>query len=223
MFTGLIEGTGIIKDTHISGGDMDILIMPLFDMAECRIGDSVAVNGVCLTVTEISNRLLKMYASRETTSMTTLGSLLRGEEINLERAMKLSDRLGGHIVSGHVDGIGKIAEKKQIKKSWLIGVKIDETLSRYTIAKGSIAIDGISLTINVCQKGYFEVNIIPETGVSTTLLKKRPGETVNIETDLIARYVEKLITKENTAENMGGASTINMEMLEQFGFGGNLK
>src|SRR5512145_1334064 len=122
MFTGLIEGMGRINDTRISGGDMDIMIMPLFDMRDCRIGDSVAVNGVCLTVTEIQNGLLRMYASKETTSMTTLGSLLRGEEVNLERALKLSDRLGGHIVSGHVDGIGIIAEKKQVQKSWLIGV-----------------------------------------------------------------------------------------------------
>ncbi len=223
MFTGLIEGTGRINDSHISGGDMDILIMPLFDMGDSRIGDSVSVNGVCLTVTEIDNGLLRMYASRETTSRTTLGSLSRGDEVNLERALKLSDRLGGHIVSGHVDGIGIISEKKQVKKSWLMGVKIDEGLSRYTIAKGSIAIDGVSLTINVCQTGYFEVNIIPETGASTTLLKKRPGDKVNIETDMIAKYVERLLIKEKAAENRHGASPINMEMLEQFGFGSNIK
>jgi riboflavin synthase len=223
MFTGLIEGMGSIKDSRITGRDMDILIMPLFDMRDSRIGDSVAVNGVCLTVTEIQNGLLRMYASKETTSMTTLGSLLRGEEVNMERALRLSDRLGGHIVSGHVDGIGTITEKKQVQKSWLIGVKIDEGLSRYTIAKGSISIDGISLTINVCQMGYFEVNIIPETGLSTTLLTKKPGDKVNIETDLIAKYVEKLLMKEKAAENQSGASSINMEMLAQFGFGSNIK
>jgi riboflavin synthase len=223
MFTGLIEGKGKINDSRISGGDMDILIMPLFDMRDCRIGDSVAVNGVCLTVTEINNGQLRMYASMETTSRTTLGSMARGEEVNLERALKLSDRLGGHIVSGHVDGIGTITEKKQVQKSWLMGVKVDEGLSRYTIAKGSVAIDGISLTINVCQNGYFEVNIIPETWVSTTLLNKKPGDRVNIETDLIAKYVEKLLMKEKAAENRSGASAINMEMLEQFGFGSNIK
>ncbi|NLD38476.1 MAG: riboflavin synthase [Desulfatiglans sp.] len=223
MFTGLIEGTGRINDSRISGGDMDLLIMPFFDMSDSKIGDSVAVNGVCLTVTEMNEGLIRMYASSETTSKTTIGSLKRGAEVNLERAMKLTDRLGGHFVSGHVDGIGIISEKRQIKKSWLMGVKIDEGLSRYTIRKGSVAIDGISLTINVCQTGYFEVNIIPETGASTTLIKKRPGDMVNIETDLIAKYVERLLLKERAAENRNGASTINMEMLEQFGFGSNIK
>lgn len=223
MFTGLIEGTGKIKDARLSGGDMNISIIPLFDMADCRIGDSVAVNGVCLTVTEMNDGLIMMYASEETTSRTTIGSLRQGAEVNLERALRFSDRLGGHIVSGHVDGIGKIKEKKQVKQSWLIGVSIDEKLSRYTIEKGSITIDGISLTINVCQKGYFEVNIIPETASSTTLLKKKVGDMVNIETDLIAKYIEKLFIKERAAENNNASSSINMEMLEQFGFSSNIK
>ena len=223
MFTGLVEGRGVIRDARISGGDMNISIMPLFDMTDCRIGDSVAVNGVCLTVTERNEGLFMMYASGETTSRTTLGSLKKGAEVNLERAMRLSDRLGGHIVSGHVDGIGKISQKKQVQKSWLVGVKIDEQLSRYTIEKGSIAIDGISLTINICKKGYFEVNIIPETAASTTLLKKKVGDAVNIETDLIAKYIEKLFMKERAVENNNVSSSISMEMLEQFGFGSNMK
>lgn len=223
MFTGLIEGKGRIKDSRIINGDMDLLIMPLFDMRDSRIGDSVAVNGVCLTITEMNEGLIRMYASSETITRTTIGSLKRGAEVNLERAMKLSDRLGGHIVSGHVDGTGIILEKKQVKKSWIIGVKIDEGLSRYTIAKGSVAIDGISLTINVCQTGYFEVNIIPETGGMTTLLTKKPGDAVNIETDMIARYVEKLLIKEKAAGNSKDPSSISMEMLEQFGFGSKIK
>ena len=223
MFTGLVEGTGRIKNARLSGGDMIISIMPLFDMSDCRIGDSVAVNGVCLTVTEINNGLIMMYASGETTSRTTLGSLRNGSEVNLERALRLSDRLGGHIVSGHVDGVGKITEKKHIRQSWLIGFSFDEKLSRYTIEKGSITVDGISLTINICQKGYFEVNIIPETGASTTLLKKKVGDPVNIETDLIAKYIEKLFMKERSAENNIASSSINMDMLERFGFGSNIK
>jgi riboflavin synthase len=223
MFTGLVEGTGRIKNARISGGDMTISIMPLFDMSDCHIGDSVAVNGACLTVTEMNNGLIVVYASGETTSRTTLGALRNGSEVNLERALRLSDRLGGHIVSGHVDGVGKITEKKHIRQSWLIGFSIDEKLSRYTIEKGSIAVDGISLTINVCQKGYFEVNIIPETGASTTLLKKKVGDPVNIETDLIAKYIEKLFMKERSAENNIASSSVNMDMLERFGFGSNIK
>jgi len=164
-----------------------------------------------------------MYASEETTSRTTTGSLRQGSEVNLERALRLSDRLGGHIVSGHVDGIGKVTEKKQVKQSYRVGIMIDENLSKYTIEKGSIAIDGISLTINICQKGYFEVNIIPETASSTTLLKKKIGEMVNIETDLIAKYIEKLFFKERAAEDNNASSSINMEMLEKFGFGSNIK
>jgi len=223
MFTGLIEGIGHIRDASLSGGDMNISIRPIFDMSDCRIGDSVAVNGVCLTVTELNGGLLIFYASKETTSRTTLGMLKKGSEVNLERALRLSDRLGGHIVSGHVDDVGKIAEKKQVKNSWLYGIEIDNSLSRYTIEKGSIAIEGISLTINRCQRGYFEVNIIPETASSTTLLKKKVGDKVNIETDMIAKYIEKLFMKERTAENENSSSSINMEMLEQFGFGDNIK
>ena len=223
MFTGLVEGTGQVRDARMSGGDMNISIRPLFDMSDCRTGDSVAVNGVCLTVMESNDGLLMFYASTETTSRTTLGKLKKGSEVNLERALRLSDRLGGHIVSGHVDGVGKIREKKQVKDSWLIGVEIDSSLSRYTIEKGSIAIEGISLTINHCQRGYFEVNIIPETASSTTLLNKKAGDSVNIETDMIAKYVENLFMKERNTELGNSSPTIDMEMLEKFGFSGNNK
>lgn len=223
MFTGLVEGIGRVFDARMSGGDMNISIKPLFDMSDCRAGDSVAVNGACLTITETNDDLLIFYASAETTSRTTLGMLRKGSEVNLERALKLSDRLGGHIVSGHIDGVGKIAEKKQVKNSWLLGVEIDSSLSRYTIEKGSIAIEGISLTINRCNRGYFEVNIIPETASSTTLLNKRVGEKVNIETDMIAKYIEKLFMKEGNTEFDKSSSSIDMEMLEKFGFSGNNK
>lgn len=223
MFTGLVEGIGRVFDARMSGGDMNISIKPLFDMSDCRAGDSVAVNGACLTITETNDDLLIFYASAETTSRTTLGMLRKGSEVNLERALKLSDRLGGHIVSGHIDGVGKIAEKKQVKNSWLLGVEIDSSLSRYTIEKGSIAIEGISLTINRCNRGYFEVNIIPETASSTTLLNKRVGEKVNIETDMIAKYIEKLFMKEGNPEFDKSSSSIDMEMLEKFGFSGNNK
>ena len=223
MFTGLVEGVGHVSDIRMSGGDMNISIRPLFDMSDCRTGDSVAVNGACLTVTASNDGSLMFYASTETTSRTTLGMLSKGSEVNLERALRLSDRLGGHIVSGHIDGVGKIVEKKQVKNSWLVGVEIDGSLSRYTIEKGSIAIEGISLTINRCQRGYFEVNVIPETASSTTLLNKKVGDKVNIETDMIAKYIENLFMKERNTELGNSSSSINMEMLEKFGFNGNTK
>jgi len=223
MFTGLIEGIGRIKGASKTGRDMNLFITPLFDMTGCSKGDSISVNGVCLTITEIKDDSLSMYASEETITRSTLGGLKRGDEVNLERALSLADRLDGHMVSGHVDGVGKILRKEQIQRSWLMRVGIDEGLARYTIEKGSIAIDGISLTINRCQDNFFEVNIIPETAEVTTILKKKVGDSVNIETDLIAKYVEKFIRKERISEKKAASGSINNEMLERFGFSDRIK
>jgi len=213
MFTGLIEGIGKVKSVDRSGKDMTMSIAPEFDMSDCRVGDSVCVNGVCLTATVIQKGLLSAYVSVESISRSTLGYLRHGDEVNLERAMRLGDRLGGHIVSGHVDGIGKIVHMSQVHRSWVIRVEIERSLARYTIEKGSIAMDGISLTINSCDDRSFEVNVIPETAGKTTLLKKRTGDMLNIETDIIAKYIEKLIMKDKAP------SGIDMKMLEAFGFG----
>jgi riboflavin synthase len=218
MFTGLVEGTGKIKDLKKTGRDMNLTIMPLFEMADCRIGDSVSVDGVCLTVTEIRDKTLSMYASAETISRSTFGGLKKGDEVNLERALSLTSRLDGHMVSGHIDGVGIITRKEQIERSWSLRIEIAPELSRYTIEKGSIAIDGISLTINRCQDTFFEVNIIPETATYTTILKKKVGDRVNIETDLIAKYVEKIIRKERIPEKEKASSSIDSEMLKKFGF-----
>lgn len=213
MFTGLIEGTGKVKSVDRSGGDMMLSIAPGFDMSDCRTGDSVSVNGVCLTATGMQEGIFSAYVSAESISRSTLGSLRHGDEVNLERAMRLSDRLGGHIVSGHVDGIGKIIQMSRVQRSWLIRVEIERSLARYTIEKGSIAMDGISLTINSRDDRSFQVNIIPETAAKTTLLKKRTGDLLNIETDIIAKYIEKLIMKDKAS------SAIDMKMLDAFGFG----
>jgi len=213
MFTGLIEGTGKVKSVDRPGGDMTLSIAPGFDMSDCRTGDSVCVNGVCLTATGIQEGLFSAYVSAESISRSTLGSLRHGDEVNLERAMRLTDRLGGHIVSGHVDGIGKIIQMSRVQRSWLIRVEIERSMARYTIEKGSIAMDGISLTINSRDDRSFEVNIIPETAAKTTLLKKRTGDLLNIETDIIAKYIEKLIMKDKAS------SGIDMKMLDAFGFG----
>ena len=217
MFTGLIEGIGKVTAVDRSGQDMTLTIAPDFDMSDCRVGDSICVSGICLTATGIQEGFFSAYASAETISRSTLGYIRHGDTVNLERAMRLSDRMGGHIVSGHVDGVGRIIHMSQAQRSWIIRVEIESSLARYTIEKGSVAMDGISLTINRCDDRSFEVNIIPETASKTTLMKKRTGDLLNIETDIIAKYIEKLIMKDKAS------SGIDMKMLEAFGFGEKLK
>ena len=218
MFTGLIEGIGKISGTRRTHNEMRVTITPHFDTTDCKLGDSLAINGVCLTVTEIRDGSLSMDISGETLSRTTLGLLRLGDHVNLERALRLSDRLGGHLVSGHVDGIGKILKKEQVHQSWLIRIGIEEAISRYIINKGSIAVEGISLTINACEKDFFEVNIIPQTGMVTTLLIKKIGDPVNIETDLIGKYVEKLSYKGRGGQEERKTSGIDFETLVKHGF-----
>ncbi len=219
MFTGLAEGLGRIKNIRRMQDHMQVCITPLFEMTECKLGDSVAVSGVCLTVSQMERGALYMDVSGETLSRTTLGLMGQGDHVNLERALRLTDRLGGHLVLGHVDGIGKILKKESRHNSWLLKIEMDEALSRYIIEKGSIAVDGISLTINACEKTFFEVNIIPHTGTQTTLLKKNVGEPVNIETDLIGKYVEKLLSINRSGRKSGKSSGIDLETLLKYGFG----
>ena len=218
MFTGLVEGIGEVKEiTHV-GGDVTLAIQPLFEVSDMRSGDSVSVNGVCLTVTDMRQGIFRVDVSGETLSRSTMGRLSQGDQVNLERALRFSDRLGGHLVSGHVDGMGRILKKEQKQKSWLLRIGMDECLSKYTIEKGSIALDGISLTINRCQDAFVEVNIIPQTGKATIILTKKVGDLVNIETDLIGKYVERFFIK-GKASGPSGSTGIDKEMLTKFGFG----
>jgi len=219
MFTGLIQGIGKVKTIRRVRDDMRFTVAPTFEFTDCRVGDSISVNGVCLTVTDVSEGVFRMDVSGETLSRSTLNLLRQGDEVNLEMALRLTDRLGGHLVSGHVDGIGKILKKEKQQRSWLIGIGIDEQISRYTIEKGSIAVDGISLTINQCKENYFEVNIIPQTGDVTTILKKKVGDLVNVEADLIGKYIEKFFSKGRSNQKDKTASTISLEMLNKYGFG----
>lgn len=218
MFTGLVEGVGEVKEIGHGGGDITLAIQPLFDVSDIRLGDSVSVDGVCLTVTDMRQGRFRVDVSSETLSRSTMGQLKQGDLVNLERAVRLSDRLGGHLVSGHVDGVGRILKKEQKQKSWVLRIGMDEGLSKYTIEKGSIAIDGISLTINRCEDTFIEVNIIPQTGKETTILKKKVGDPVNIETDLIGKYVERFFIKEKVSVP-SGSTGIDKEMLTKFGFG----
>ena len=219
MFTGLIEGIGVAAGVRHSHNDMKLAVTTPFDTADCRIGESIAVNGVCLTVTEIGGRAtLSMDVSGETLSRSTLRLLKTGDAVNLERALRLSDRLGGHLVSGHVDGIGTVITKAASGQSWIIRIRIETGVSRYIIEKGSIAVDGVSLTINACEKDFFEVNIIPQTGAETTLLKRKTGDLVNIETDLIGKYVEKLFFREEPDARPKVGSGIDLETLVKHGF-----
>ncbi len=194
MFTGLIEGTGIISGYRHDAGDIYLTVKPGFEMADAAVGDSVAVDGVCLTITGLARGSFDVYVSAETLARSTLGLLRSGNEVNLERALKFSDRLGGHLVQGHVDGVGIVSGISPRHKSWILKIEIPRNLFRYVIEKGSIAVDGVSLTVNKCGPGFVELNIIPQTGAETTLLSKRTGSRVNIETDLVGKYVEKFVS-----------------------------
>lgn len=218
MFTGLIEGIGKIKELSRFGEDLSITISPLFDMPDIRIGESISVDGVCLTVTRLGQGSFRLDVSSETLSTSTLTETKVGDEVNLERALRVTDRLGGHLVSGHVDGVGRILKREQRQRSWVLWFGVEENLLRYIIEKGSVAVDGISLTVNRCDDHGFEVNVIPQTGKETGIIKKKVGDPVNIETDLIGKYVEKFFLK-GDASHQKKASVIDEKLLRKYGFG----
>jgi riboflavin synthase len=218
MFTGLIEGIGHVKEVTRIRGDMRMTIAPPFDVTDCRVGDSICVDGVCVTVTDTRDGAFSADVSGETIARTTLAYLRPGDDVNLERALRLSDRLGGHLVAGHVDGVGKLLSALKEQRYWLLKVSIDEQLGRYMIEKGSIAVDGISLTINRWERTSFEVSIIPQTSAETTLIKKKVGDVVNIEVDMIGKYVEKFMAGAGGRQRDQESASINHEMLKELGF-----
>ena len=179
-----------------------------------KLGDSIAVNGVCLTVTNLRSGSFTADVMAETMRRSNLGSLKKGDQVNLERAMAADGRFGGHMVSGHIDGTGVISQMKQEGNAVWVTVDTSEELMRLIVEKGSIAIDGISLTVAKEMPGAFQVSIIPHTGEETTLLKKKPGAVVNLENDMIGKYVEKLMRKESE----GGGSSLTLDFLKQHGF-----
>ena len=191
MFTGIIQSTGKIKSITAAGEDLKLNIqVGTLDMSDVKIGDSIAVNGVCLTAVTLDVTHFEAHVSKETLNCTVGLDVTR--EVNLEKALRLSDRLGGHLVSGHVDGVGQVVRFEPTGDCWLLMVRAPHTLSSYVAVKGSIAIDGVSLTVNTVEQDTFSMNLIPHTIEHTTLKHLGIGSRVNLEVDLIARYVERM-------------------------------
>ena len=212
MFTGIIEELGTIKDLS-AGGSIRILADRVLEGT--NIGDSIAVNGICLTVTELNGDGFTADVMPETLKRTSLSLLRRGDKVNLERAMAADGRFGGHIVSGHIDGTGKIREYKKDGNAVWVTISADDDILRLVVEKGSIAIDGISLTVAEVTDTYFKVSIIPHTAGETTLLLKNTGDPVNLETDIVGKYVEKLL-RHGEDRVSGRSGGLTMEMLEDF-------
>ncbi len=216
MFTGIIQGIGKVVARHPAGGGMVFCLDAGFELTDPEEGESIAVNGTCLTAREISGRRFLVDVSPESLSRTGLGSLEVGSRVNLERALRLADRLGGHLVSGHVDSLGRVEERRATGDFTLFTFSLDEGLTRYIIEKGSVTVNGVSLTVNSCQGNRFSVSIIPHTLAVTTLGDLKAGDKVNIEVDIIGKYVEKLLAEQS--ESPGQESGINPAFLAEHGF-----
>ncbi|MEI8172178.1 MAG: riboflavin synthase [Deltaproteobacteria bacterium] len=209
MFTGIVESIGSVKKITRHGDDAVLEIDTSMNLDDVNIGDSIAVSGACLTVTRKAARTFAADVSAETLTRTSLKILKTGDPVNLEKAMRLNSFLGGHLVLGHVDGLGKIVEKTTRSNSIHVGVETDTDICRLIVEKGSVAVDGVSLTVNRCEKNRFYVSMIPQTAAMTTLGVRKVGDRVNIETDIIGKYVEKLL-------NPGKG--IDMKFLAEHGF-----
>jgi riboflavin synthase len=219
MFTGLIQGTGTLLRIDHHGPDAGMVIQANTALELLTLGESIAVDGACLTVTAFQGSVFTADVSAETLSRTTLGRKPTGSRFNLERALRMGDRLGGHMVSGHIDGIGILRDRSREGKSWRLYFEVPPEISRYTIEKGSIAINGISLTINGCGEGRFDVNIVPHTAGETTVEELKVGQEVNIETDLIGKYVERMLSAwRPAAEKPQIKSRVDEDFLRQHGF-----
>lgn len=219
MFTGIIEETGTIASVRNGSVSARLSIAGSRIFSDLQLGDSVAVNGVCLTAAAISGHVFEADVMAETLRRSNLGSLRAGSRVNLERAMAAGGRFGGHIVSGHIDGTGTITEMRREENAVWVTVKAPSSIIRLIVEKGSIAIDGISLTVAELGTDYFKVSIIPHTGEETILLSKKPGDEVNLENDVIGKYVERLMnfggTEAAPEPRSGGLS---LEMLAENGF-----
>lgn len=216
MFTGIVEEIGHIEAIEKGNRSAKLVITANKILQDIQLGDSIAVNGICLTACRISKSNFTADVMAETMNRSNLGNLKKGSAVNLERAMPANGRFGGHIVSGHVDGTGTIIDFKKDENAVWVTIKAGANLLKYIVEKGSIAIDGISLTVAYVDDSCFKVSIIPHTADETILLHKKTGDTVNLECDVIGKYVEKLLyyNKQEQTEQKG----ITLEFLQQNGF-----
>lgn len=207
MFTGIVEEMGVIRE---KGNDF-LVIDARQVLEDLKQGDSIAINGVCLTVTEFTKDSFKVDIMTETLKLTNLNTLSIGDKVNLERAMRLGDRIGGHLVSGHIDGLGKIVDKVVEGENWIFEISVATELSKYIIKKGSVAVEGISLTVAEVSVERFKICLIPHTLKETTLGKKNIGNLLNIEVDMIGKYLERFLNK-------GEKKEITLDFLTEHGF-----
>ena len=220
MFTGIIEGFGNIAAIRSTGQGKRVAIDADFSLDQTKIGDSISVSGACLTAVKIENRRFEVDVSPETLNTTTFDKAKIGDRVNLERALRFSDRIDGHLVSGHIDDTGIIKQRESLSNALIVTVEVAETLTKYLIAKGSVAVDGVSLTINRCDANRFAVSIIPHTAKLTTIGFKNMGDRVNIETDMIGKYVERFLSSVSPIgqNKTSQRSAVDQEFLIKTGF-----
>lgn len=213
MFTGIVKDVGAVTTLERRGEEALLKVRTSLDMMQMAVGDSIAVNGACLTITTMEADVFSADVSAETIKRTNLGKLKPGDAVNLEPALRLSDFLGGHLVLGHIDGTGRIVGKIPGTSSIVFLFEVERDLSRYIVEKGSVCVEGVSLTVNRCEGSRFYINMIPHTAERTTLGLKKVGDVVNIETDIIGKYVERLLTHDTRK-----GREINLNFLAEHGF-----
>lgn len=218
MFTGLVQDVGLVRRLDSCGELVRLTIQSGLVAEGFQLGESVAVDGVCLTVVSLGTSSFQVEVSPETLERTTLGEAQPGRPVNLERALRLSDRLGGHLVTGHVDGVGVLRRRQTGPRHLDLEVRVPAQLSRYLVEKGSVAVDGISLTINRCGRDWFGLTLIPQTITRTTLAVKGVGARVNIECDILGKYVERFLGVGPGALQRGASDGITEDLLRRHGF-----
>jgi riboflavin synthase len=216
VFTGIIEAVGRIARLEPKGADMRAYIETgKLDLADVKLGDSIAVNGVCLTAIELPGNGFAADVSGETLARTNFGGFRVGDHVNLEKALTPTTRLGGHLVSGHVDGVGEVVERYDDGRSVRFRIRVPDELAKYIAEKGSICVDGISLTVNAVDGAVFDLNIVPHTLQETTMGEFQPGRKVHLEVDIIARYLERMLLGDEAAKSGSG---ISLDFLSEHGF-----